>query len=89
MYDVIYISPEIVQSGWRIKYFHRKNSRNLMVKIPPHIAEGKRIRLKGMGEPGSGGEEPGDLYLEILIRETLALKIEKFVKVVRNWVKSK
>ena len=89
LYDVIYISPEIVQSGGKIKYFHRKKSENLMVKIPPHIAEGKQIRLKGMGERGSGGEEPGDLYLEILIRKPLTPKIGKFIEAVRNLVNIK
>ena len=34
-------------------------------KIPPGIKTGSRVRLKGQGGPGSGGGEPGDLYLTI------------------------
>lgn len=37
----------------------------LSVKIPPGIEDGKRIRLKGQGEPSPTGGEPGDLYLTV------------------------
>lgn len=39
--------------------------RVLQVKIPKGITEGKIIRLKGQGGPGMGGEQAGDLYLEV------------------------
>lgn len=35
------------------------------VRIPPGITNGKRIRVPGQGEPGSGGGDPGDLYLRV------------------------
>ncbi len=35
------------------------------VRIPPGITNGKRIRVSGQGEPGSGGGEAGDLYLRV------------------------
>jgi DnaJ-class molecular chaperone len=38
------------------------------------------MRLKGMGAPGKGGGESGDLYLEIRIRATLSQKIKNFLK---------
>ncbi len=39
--------------------------RSINVKIPRGIAPGQQIRLSGQGEPGFGGAEPGDLYLEV------------------------
>lgn len=39
--------------------------RSINVKIPAGIAPGQQIRLTGQGEPGFGGAEPGDLYLEV------------------------
>ncbi|MCX2830330.1 DnaJ C-terminal domain-containing protein [Microbulbifer thermotolerans] len=43
----------------------RIEARKLNVKIPKGITEGQQIRLAGQGEPGIGGGQPGDLYLEI------------------------
>jgi len=39
--------------------------KTLSVKLPPGVAAGDRIRLKGQGGPGFGNGEPGDLYLRI------------------------
>ncbi len=40
-------------------------TKNLSVKIPPGIMEGKRIRLKGQGGDGLAGGKKGDLFLKI------------------------
>lgn len=37
------------------------------VKIPAGIAEGKTIRLKGQGEPGLGGGQPGDALISVRV----------------------
>ena len=37
----------------------------LEVRIPRGIDTGKRIRVRGKGEPGIAGGEPGDLYLRV------------------------
>lgn len=39
--------------------------RRLQVAIPKGIRAGQQIRLAGQGEPGFGGGEPGDLFLEV------------------------
>lgn len=35
------------------------------VRIPPGVTDGKRIRVPGQGEPGSGKTTAGDLYLRV------------------------
>jgi DnaJ-class molecular chaperone len=42
-------------------------SETLSVKIPPGIEDGKKIRLKGQGEPGPRGGTSGDLLLTIRV----------------------
>jgi molecular chaperone DnaJ len=37
----------------------------LSVKIPPGVDTGSRLKLRGEGEPGSGGGPAGDLYVVI------------------------
>ena len=36
-----------------------------MVKVPPGIKDGQRIRLSGLGTEGRGGGEAGAFYLEV------------------------
>ncbi len=46
-----------------------KKNKTLEVKIPAGIGEGMRIRSAGNGEPGTNGGPPGDLYIEIRIKQ--------------------
>ena len=46
-----------------------KKHKTLEVKIPAGINEGMRIRSAGNGEPGTNGGPPGDLYIEIRVRQ--------------------
>ena len=46
-----------------------KSHKTLEVKIPAGIDEGMRLRHAGHGEPGVNGGPPGDLYVEIHIRQ--------------------
>jgi DnaJ-class molecular chaperone len=80
--DEIKINPEVAYSGGKVQYHYMKNSnsRELMVKVPPGIKEGQRIRLKGMGKDGSYGGEPGDLYLKIKIQTSFLKKINEFFR---------
>jgi curved DNA-binding protein len=41
--------------------------RTIDVNIPAGVVDGQRIRLRGQGGQGSGGGEPGDLYLVVRI----------------------
>jgi len=72
--DVIYeITISLEEAAWggekRINY--RKNGRveEVSVKIPRGIPSGKKLRLAGKGMEGRNGGSPGDLYLQVSIKE--------------------
>jgi len=46
-----------------------RRSRKLSVKVPAGVDSGDRVRLTGEGEAGRNGGPPGDLYVEIHVRE--------------------
>jgi len=46
-----------------------KEQKTLSVKIPPGVDNGDRIRLSGEGEAGDMGGPPGDLYVQVNVRE--------------------
>ncbi len=46
-----------------------RRSKKLSVKIPPGVDSGDRVRLTGEGEAGRNGGPPGDLYVEVRVRE--------------------
>ncbi len=46
-----------------------KRQKTLEVKIPAGIDDGMRIRSTGNGEPGTNGGPPGDLYIEIRVKD--------------------
>jgi DnaJ-class molecular chaperone len=79
--DVIYLDPLQAQEGGKGQYVHRRRSKELMVTIPPGIKEDQKIRLKGMGEEGKEGGEPGDLYLNVKIKKPLLQRVRDFLRV--------
>jgi molecular chaperone DnaJ len=46
-----------------------REEKTLSVKVPPGVDTGDRIRLSGEGEMGVDGGPPGDLYVQIAVRE--------------------
>src|SRR5579864_1382460 len=46
-----------------------RRTRKLSVKVPAGVDTGDRVRLSGEGEIGRNGGPPGDLYVEIHVRE--------------------
>ncbi len=46
----------------------RVNKKQMKIKIPQGIYDGRRLKLKGRGQSGGQGGESGDLYIRINIR---------------------
>ncbi|MGB5339962.1 MAG: molecular chaperone DnaJ [Gammaproteobacteria bacterium] len=46
-----------------------QESKTLSVKVPAGVDTGDRIRLSGEGEAGESGGPPGDLYVQIQVKE--------------------
>ncbi len=76
--DDIVIAPDIAQNGGPYAYLHKKTSQKLVIKIPPGIRDGQRIRLSGLGEKNKS--TPGDLYLNVRIRQPMLDKIKNLLK---------
>lgn len=81
-HDTVTLNPEKARDGTEVEYPYKKYGKpaNLMVKIPPKVRDGQRIRLRGMGSPGKAGGELGDLYLQVQIRKSLAQRLRGFFK---------
>ncbi len=49
----------------------------ITVKIPPGIRSGQKLRLAGKGQPGPHRGKPGDVYIQIRVRDHPAFKREE------------
>lgn len=78
--DEIIISHDLAKNGGPYAYLHKKTSRKLVVRIPPGIRDGQRIRLSGLGEKRRDTDAPGDLYLNVRIRTGMLDKVKNFLK---------
>ncbi len=52
------------------------SERTLDVRIPAGVRPGQMIRLAGQGGPGAGGAPPGDLLLEVLVRDDATWQVQ-------------
>ena len=70
--DILVTLEEVMQGAVRPISLQMTNARSgkvethsFQVRIPAGVTDGKRIRVPGQGEPGSGGATAGDLYLRV------------------------
>ena len=71
-YDILKLTADEAKKGGRIPYTDRKESRSVLISVPPGVTQGKLIRLRGLG--------PGDLYLKVEIAKPLLERITEFLK---------
>jgi DnaJ-class molecular chaperone len=79
IHDRIRINPELAAAGGPYAYLLRPVSKKLVVKIPPGVRAGQRIRLAGMGAPGRNGGKGGDLFLEVRLRRPFHETARNFI----------
>lgn len=79
--DVIQITPKEASVGGKVRYRYDKrgNPRELLVTLPQGIRGGQKIKLKGLGEEGKRGGDPGALYLKVKIRTPFLERIKSFL----------
>jgi DnaJ-class molecular chaperone len=67
LYHEIYLSREEAASGVdkKIKYKRGREKKKLIVKVPPGVTQGTKVRLRGMGLQG---RTPGDLFVTVRIK---------------------
>lgn len=64
--DVVLDFMEAIRGGTRSIRLQRGDiTQTVEVTIPPAVAEGTKLRMRGLGLPGSGGGQPGDLILTV------------------------
>jgi len=85
--DSIVLFPDHARIGGKMQYLSKQTGRELLITIPPNTKAGQQLRLKGMGTPGRGGGEAGDLYLKINIRSSLMQKAKDFIATVKNSIR--
>ena len=69
LHDTIRVAADLAATGGPYAYDHRQRDKKIVVKIPPGIRSGQKIRLAGLGEEGKGGGKPGDLLLQVKVKK--------------------
>jgi DnaJ-class molecular chaperone len=75
----LHLDPQQAQHGGPYAYYLRQTGKKLVVKIPPGIRDGQRIRLAGMGQDGRGGGKAGDLFLKVHVRRPLLQSVKNCI----------
>jgi len=57
---------------------YERHTRRLTVTIPAGVEDGSQVRLSGEGDAGSRGGSPGDLYLNLHVKEHKVFRRERY-----------
>ena len=68
---LVRVDAELAAGGGPYAYFQRERQKKLVVKIPPGVRSGQKIRLSGLGQEGKGGGKNGDLFLLVKVKRPL------------------
>jgi DnaJ-class molecular chaperone len=79
IHDRIALTGDFATQGGPYAYYLRQLEKKLVVRIPPGVRDGQLIRLTGMGQPGKGGAENGDLFLRVTIKTSLLKRLKSIV----------
>ena len=79
-YDQLMLSTVQARRGGKIPYTDKLSSRNILITVPPGVAEGQMIRLQGLGNVNGYDGSKGDLYLKVEITRSVLHKIREFLK---------
>jgi DnaJ-class molecular chaperone len=77
--ETITLDAETAEKGGPYAFYHKRADKKLIVKIPPQVRSGQKIRLSGLGRPGKGGGPPGDLFLKVQVRKPLLARLKSLI----------
>ena len=77
--ETITLDAETAEKGGPYAFYHKREKKKLIVKIPPRVRTGQKIRLTGQGRPGKGGGPAGDLFLKVQIRRPLLERLKSLI----------
>jgi DnaJ-class molecular chaperone len=80
IHDTIEMHPDFAAQGGAYPYLLRALDKRLVVHVPRGVRNGQTIRLSGMGLPGKGGAENGDLLLKVSIKVPLMERLKNFLR---------
>ena len=75
------LSITLKEAAWgtekQLSFPMGKKTEKVMVKIPPGISTGKKLRIPGKGTNGFAGGPSGDLFIQIRVLEDPTFKVEE------------
>lgn len=79
IHDTLSITQRQAQDGDTVKYYLKKRGKELSIRIPSGVKNGQQVRLSGIGQEGTGGAPPGDLYLTVRVKKPLIDRVRSFL----------